>query len=129
MRQAGLAWGTIHYHLRVLATERQLVFKRKFGWIRIYTPDATEELQLMPLMRRSLVTHLVDLVRQTPGIGIQELSTTTQVSRKIVRRHLNDLVGHGVLERSSDYRPRFYVKASTPANEPTKVDFLTQVRE
>jgi predicted transcriptional regulator len=113
-QSVGLAWGTIYYHLRVLQSEKQLVAKRYLGRTRIYTSDATEEIRLMPLMRLSLATDLVERVRQSPGIGIQALSAQLGISRKTIRRHLFQLVDSGMLQKSSHYRPRFYTKQRGP---------------
>jgi hypothetical protein len=35
-----------------------------------------------------------------------------------VRRHLLSLIEAGVLEKTSDYRPRFYLRHDGPADEP-----------
>ncbi len=110
-QRIGLAWGTVHYHLRVLYNERHLIAKRHFGWHRIYTADrASEEMRSMTFMRLPVVNEIVDRVCKHPGVGIQALSGQMGLSRMIVRRHLMRLVEIGILERSEHYRPRFFVR-------------------
>lgn len=117
----GLAWGTVHHHLRVLVRERQLVQRRTLGWSRYFTTDVGGvEFGLMPLLREDLVPALIERVRQNPGIGIQSLSADLGISRKIVRSRLERLVETGLLERSEHYRPRFYIRE---APGPPEADF------
>lgn len=110
-RRLDLGWGTVSYHLRVLERDRQITQRRFLGFNRIYTPAArSPEAALMPLLRESIVPHLLERVHESPGIGIQALSRELSLGRKVVRRHLLALVQNGLVERSSHYRPKFYIR-------------------
>lgn len=105
-----LAWGTVSHHVRVLEREKALVRRRFLGFNRLYTAEArSPEVSLMPLLRDSLVPHILERIQASPGIGIQALSRELALGRKVVRRQLQALVENGLLERTDDYRPRFYL--------------------
>lgn len=109
-RRLNLAWGTVSHHTRVLEREGLLVRRRVFGFNRYYTGETRgPELQLMPLLRESLVPYLLQRVEANPGIGIQALSRELGLGRKVVRRQLESMVEAGLLERSEDYRPKFFL--------------------
>lgn len=109
-RRLNLAWGTVSHHTRVLERDGALARRRILGFNRYYTSDARgPELQLMPLLRESLVPYLLQRVEATPGIGIQKLSRELGLGRKVIRRQLESMVEAGLVERSSDYRPKFFV--------------------
>lgn len=110
-RRLGLGWGTVSHHIRVMERERQVVQRRFLGFNRIYWSQArSPELSLMPLLRDSLVPHLLERIQRSPGIGIQALSKELSLGRKVVRRQLLALVESGLLQRSEHYRPRFYLR-------------------
>jgi predicted transcriptional regulator len=111
-QRLGLGWGTIHYHLRVLAQQRLVVERRQWGWTRIYSAEVAGEIRLMPLLRMNLAQDIMETVRRNPDIGVQAISSRLGVSRKVVRRVLQNLVDAQMLERSSHYRPRFRVKTT-----------------
>jgi predicted transcriptional regulator len=101
----------VSHHIRVLERDRQVVQRRFLGFNRIFSAQArSPELALMPLLRDSLVPHLLERIRQSPGIGIQALSKELSLGRKVVRRQLLALVESGLLQRSEHYRPRFYLR-------------------
>lgn len=109
-KRLGLAWGTVSHHTRVLEREALLQRKRLLGFNRLYGREARGlEASLMPLLRESLVPHLLERVAGSPGIGIQALAKELNLGRKIVRRQLEALVETGLMERSEDYRPKFFL--------------------
>lgn len=114
-RRLNLAWGTVSHHTRVLERERSLVRRRVFGFARLYTMEARgPEFILMPLLRESLIPHLLHIIETQPGIGIQALSREFGLGRKVVRRQLEAMVQAGLLERTDDYRPKFFLLDRAP---------------
>lgn len=109
-RMTGLSWGAVSHHIRTCTragTVRAMKTDRK---VFLYLSTVqTDQMALMRLLRNDLVARMVDEVRGNPGLGINALSRRLDTSRKVIRRHLADLVYAGVLERSDDYRPKFRV--------------------
>jgi DNA-binding transcriptional ArsR family regulator len=109
-RTTGLSWGSVSHHIRRctrLGHVRAIKTDRK---VFLYLPTIhSDQMTMMRLLRNDVVQRLVSEVRGHPGTGINALSRSLDVSRKIIRRHLADLVYAGVMERSADYRPKFRV--------------------
>lgn len=110
-RKMGLALGTISHHIRILEAEQKISRRKIHGWTRLYIPSTPSiEMWLMPLLRENIVHHLLAEIEKRPGLGIQDLSKTLGLSRKIVRRQLGALVGTGAVTRTESYRPKFFVR-------------------
>jgi predicted transcriptional regulator len=129
-----LAWGTIHYHLRLLREEQEIVERSAWGRRRFYTADTpTPEALLLPLLRDGTAPQIISAVHESPGIGIGGLSHRLAMSRKVVRRHLSALVGTGVLEKTPQFRARYFVSpryhARGGAGEDAGLEPLGERRE
>lgn len=109
-RSLGLAWGTVSHHVRILEREQALVRRTVLGFSRLYAAGSRgPEASLLPLLRETIVPRLLQRIGSNPGVGIQALSREMALGRKVVRRKLEAMVELGLLERSPDYRPKFFV--------------------
>ncbi len=109
-RMTDLSWGAVAHHVRHcirLGRVRSIKTDRK---VFLYLANVhADQMALMRLLRNHLVQRLVREVQGQPGTGINALSKRLDASRKVIRRHLSELVFADVMERSSDYRPKFRV--------------------
>ena len=106
--ELGLAWGTVDYHLRVLARQ---------GLVSIW--PAGRETRCFPgglhPRQKALLSALADgcgsrialLLRHFPGRGIGEMSEQLGLSSKVVRRRLLRMVEDGMVQRTGTHRPRY----------------------
>lgn len=109
-RKIGLAWSTISHHIRVLESDGRLMRREIHGWTRMYVSSTpTLEMELMPLLRDNFIPQLLQELERRPGIGIQTLSATFGISRKVIRRQLNALVSAGAVSKTATYRPKYFV--------------------
>lgn len=107
-RSTGLSWGSIYHHITQFRAEGKIRLVQTDRRVFLYLADVpVDQLSTLRLQHDALKGTLLAHVRQEPGIGINALSAAVGLSRKIVRRHLNELVSGGLLDRTPDYRPRF----------------------
>jgi predicted transcriptional regulator len=113
-RDAGLAWGTVQYHLRRLESQG-LVRERRLGrTVCIYAqsvPLGQED--WLSVLHSDIPRRILDTLVRHPWSSIREMSDLTHVSRKTVRRHLAGLLDKGFVTRDDGVRARF--AASAPA--------------
>jgi predicted transcriptional regulator len=108
-RALGLAWGTVAHHVRLLEAEKRIVRQDLGGRKHLFVPGTQpQELALMVLLRQEPANRILDLLQDHPGLGIQDLSRSMSLSRKIVRRFLFSLERMGLVQRAVAYRPTFY---------------------
>ena len=109
-RMTGLSWGAVSHHIRHCTRDGNVRTVQTDRKVFLYLSGVhTDQLTLMRLLRNDLAMRVVSEVKEHPGMGINDLSKRLDISRKVVRRHLADLVYAGVMERSEDYRPKFRV--------------------
>lgn len=109
-RMTGLSWGAISHHVRNCARAGDLRQHRTDRKVYLYAASVhADQMAHMRLLRDETNVRLLMEIHAHPGVGINALSRSMETSRKIIRRHLADLVDVGVLERSQHYRPRFKV--------------------
>lgn len=108
----GLAWGTVDYHLRMLA-RGGLVSAQPAGRATRLFPAlllARQREQLAALAEPP-ASRIAALLRRSPGQGNQALSQRLDLSSKVVRRHLLRLVSEGLVEREGTRRPVYRLRA------------------
>lgn len=112
-RLTGLSWGTVFHHIRSLVRLDQVRVVRTNRRVYIYGRDIhSDQFAALRLLRDETIGKILDQVRSRPGVGINALSRSLNVSRKTIRRHLGDLVDAHIVEKSPDYRPRFQMTPS-----------------
>lgn len=118
-RLSGLSWGSINHHLQVLRRTGGLIVQKQRHRAVIF-PGGTppEQMRFVAMLGRPDRPDLVDYVRQNPGQGVQSMSQHYGVSRKIIRRHLAQLEDVGLIVRSEDYRPKFFLRGDASGLRP-----------
>lgn len=106
--ESGLAWGTVHYHLRVLERARTVVIDAGRREARIF-PDGTPERHRAWLgaLRNPDSPRILGELQDAPGQGVTDLSRRLGLSPKVVRRHLDRMHRRGLVERTDDRRPEY----------------------
>lgn len=107
-RRSGVGWGTLTHHLTVLLRHGRLRGVQHGKFFLLFASDRRPEAELyLAALRDPLRQTILSRLGAGGEMGIQQLSTELNLSRKVVRRHLTLLGGMGLVERTSDYRPRF----------------------
>jgi predicted transcriptional regulator len=110
-RRTALSWGTIVYHLGVLKRTGRIVTERHRNLEMAYEARVSpQERHWIGVLGRSEGPDLVDHLRAKPGDGVQSMSRHYNLSRKVIRRHLARLEEAGIVVRSVDYRPKFFLR-------------------
>lgn len=99
-REAGQPWGTVHYHLSLLA-KGELVHMLETGRERRYflpglEPDRARLLALMSQGRRPEVAHYI---RSHPGTRQIDVCDALDVSRKTFRSAIQPLVAENLVQQ------------------------------
>lgn len=110
-RLSGLSWGSVNHHLRVLRRSGELVVDRRRALANVYPAGTSaDHIRWIGLLGRPDNPDLVGYLRDHPGHGVQSMSQHYNISRKIIRRHLARLEEVGLVTRSEDYRPKFFLR-------------------
>lgn len=112
----GLAWGTVDYHLRLLA-RGGLVSAQPAGRATRFFPAllVAREREQMAALAEAPASRIAALLRRSPGQGNQALSERLDLSSKVVRRHLLRLVREGLVEREGTHRPVYRLRSEADA--------------
>lgn len=109
-RRIGLAWGTVSHHLRTLEAEAAVVRRHLLGRTRLFPAGLAEGAALQHVLASSpLLPALLASVHKDPGVGVQDLARALGVNRHGIRSGLGVLMESGLVARTHDYRPRFFV--------------------
>lgn len=112
----GLAWGTVDYHLKLLARAGRVTLARIGRETRCFPGQlAPQNESLLATLTSGPAARIALALRHMPGQGVGALSEQLGLSSKVVRRHLLRLVDTGVLVRAGFHRPRYQVR---PEAEP-----------
>jgi DNA-binding transcriptional ArsR family regulator len=119
-RHLGVAWGTVSYHVRILAAAGQVTVESVGREASIF-PAGTPEAR-----RKALRALLEDDARLVLGIlgrvregSLLDLAVLAQRSRKVVRRHLRALVAAGLVQERGLGRPRYALRADLAPPRPS----------
>jgi DNA-binding transcriptional ArsR family regulator len=109
----GVAWGTVAYHVHILATAGLVEVEAVGREVNLFPRGLSEgQRRLLKVLREPTALQVVEalgLVRET---GLQDLSAQLGVSRKIVRRHLVQLLEAGLVQDKGTRRARYALVAS-----------------
>jgi predicted transcriptional regulator len=93
--------GTIRYHLFVLSLNHKIVNHKEDGkCLRYFTNSGTytpEERAVLSLLRRESLRRMLGVLTECPGMTSLELSRRMGVSTTVAHRHINELMGRGVI--------------------------------
>lgn len=104
----GLAWSTVDYHVRRLDRERLVIVKKESRELRVFPHGlpSTERAWIIAL-RDDNACRILRTVLERPDLGIASLSQDLDLSKKVIKHHLNNFVDSGLLRREGEFRPRF----------------------
>jgi predicted transcriptional regulator len=107
-RQTGRGWGTIGYHLSVLAKEDRIRLEPHGQMLWAFKPGITEEdRRLIVTLSEQGRNQLLDELSKRDVATIRELSNSLSESQKVVRTHVSHLMAVGAVERTGE-RPHKY---------------------
>lgn len=108
------SWGTIQHHTRTLE-RRGILLSEPLGRSRRFFPAATpqEERRAVALLGKGRVRELVEAIRDQPGAVQRDLTEGLQLTRKVLRAYVDDLVAQGLVEEARDARSRTYHATKT----------------
>lgn len=110
--ESGLAWGTVDYHLRVLARKGLVTTHQAGRETRCFPGDlAPRQTAQMAALADGTGSRIAFVLRHCPGQGVGELSQQLGLSSKVVRLRLLRMVEEGMVERVGTHRPRYSIGA------------------
>lgn len=107
--RVGCSWGTIHHHTQVLERRGRLR-SEAVGRSRRFFLAATAQptRRRMALLRKGRVGELVRAIRDRPGCMQRDLTEGLNLTRKVLRTYVDDLVAQGLVEERQHPRARTY---------------------
>ena len=115
----GVAWGTVAYHVHILATSGLIDVEAVGREVNLFPRGLSEsQRRLLKALREPTALQVVEalgLVRET---GLQDLSAQLGVSRKVVRRHLAQLLQAGLVQDKGTRRARYALVAAPRPHAP-----------
>ena len=107
-KELGLPWGTVAYHVRVLKAEGRVEQRTHKGRAILFVEGhSNADARLGASMHTPGAREVLQNLDPSRGAGIQEISARVHLSRKVVRRILEDFVDSGLLERQPGLRGKF----------------------
>lgn len=110
----GVAWGTVAYHVHILANAGLVDVEAVGREVNLFPRGLSEsQRRLLKALREPAALQVLEALGTVRETGLQELSTQLGVSRKVVRRHLAQLLEAGVIQDKGTRRAR-YALAGAP---------------
>jgi predicted transcriptional regulator len=101
--RSGLAWGTIHYHLKILQREGRIqVLSTPWEALHFVAGLPPVEMAWIAALREKQRQELAERIGQVGGLRAAELARGLGWSRKVIGRHLTALGRAGVLEKRGE---------------------------
>ena len=105
-----LAWGTIHYHLKLLHEHNHVRSFEGSGQLHIFPASVSEENgRWIVAMRDQQVGPILKALADTGEARLGQVADVTGVSRKTVRRHLGNLCDTGVVSRGFGRKAMYWL--------------------
>lgn len=102
-----VGWGTTSHHLYRLEREGFLVIRQHRGRAAIFSSDVPERVRgCLATLRDPETMHLLAHLRGGDR-SIAQLVEETQLSRRVVSRHLGALEEAGLVEKRGQHRPLY----------------------
>ncbi len=106
-RDAGLAWGTISYHLRVLQNEGQVDLFRRGRTVHVVPREFASDLQRNSAVMAPLARDILLAIAHAGARGPAALSRATGATARRVQGQLAYLVQAGLLDSDGSYHVRY----------------------
>ncbi|HJQ93673.1 MAG TPA: winged helix-turn-helix transcriptional regulator [Candidatus Thermoplasmatota archaeon] len=101
--RSGLAWGTIHYHLKILQREGRIqVLATAWEALHFVAGLPPVEMAWITALREAQRQELAERIGQAGGLRASELARRLGWSRKVIGRHLTALGRAGVVEKRGE---------------------------
>lgn len=111
-REMGLSWGTVTYHVAVLARRRQVRIVTLGKEARLFAVDVPERhLRWLAALSEEASVPILVRLSERPGASVADLSASLGFSHKILRRHLTLLTEEGLVAHDGQSRRRYHVDA------------------
>ncbi len=105
----GCSWGTIQHHTRALERRGRLRSEPVGRSRRFFTDTVSPARRRgLALLRRGRVQDLVDAIARAPGRKQRELTEGLNLTRKVLRSYVDDLVAAGLVVETQESRARVY---------------------
>lgn len=106
--ELGLAWGTVSHHLRILRQQGDLQLVREGRKLCLFpSGQDLDDLRWAALLRDEICSSLVRGLEKQPGARLADLADRLGVSRKVVRRHLDNLEEERIIQHRGEYQRRY----------------------
>lgn len=103
-----VGWGTTTHHLYRLEREGQLVLRRHKGRVAIFSSDVPERVrECLATLRDPETANLLTHLGEGCDVSLGDLVEQTQLSRRVVSRHLGALQEVGLVEKRGQHRPQY----------------------
>ncbi|MFA5944450.1 MAG: winged helix-turn-helix domain-containing protein [Candidatus Thermoplasmatota archaeon] len=109
----GIAWGTVSYHVTILADAGLVDVEAEGRETNLFPRGLAEgRRRLLRVLREPMAQQVLGALGLVREGGLHELSAQLGQSRKIVRRHLSQLLAAGLVQDKGTRRPRYALAAS-----------------
>lgn len=103
-----VGWGTTTHHLYRLEREGRLVLRRHKGRVAIFSSEVPERVrECLATLRDPETANLLAHLRDGTDVSLGDLVEQTQMSRRVVSRHLGALQEVGLVEKRGQHRPQY----------------------
>lgn len=109
----GVAWGTVAYHVHILASAGLVDVESVGREVNLFPRGLAEgQRRLLKALRDPAAVQVVEALGAVREASLQGLSTQLGLSRKVVRRHLAQLLAAGLVQDKGTRRARYALVAS-----------------
>lgn len=109
-RELGLGWGTVGHHLRILRSQGRLHSVREGRELRIYPAGVpADDMRLMVMLRDDTALEILQHLNDQPGGRLTDIARALGLSRKVVRRHLDNLEVEELVQPRGEFQRRYHI--------------------
>ncbi len=105
-----MSWGSTTHHLRILHRKGLIRLVSEGREMRIFPPGVPEHhMRWLGALHNATDASILEKLRQTPGAGVNDLSTSLNASRRVISRHLGRLGEDGLVQGEGQRGRRFHL--------------------
>lgn len=114
-KAVGLGWGTIVYNVDILVSRGRVQTFRDRGHVRLFDAGLPpEDVPYFCALRSKHSDRVIARMRDEGRVQAYEVADDLGVSRKVIRRTLENMQRHGLLERAGRARKHYsFTEAAT----------------
>jgi len=107
-RMTGRGWGTISHHVYTLAKANLVATEVHGRQLWVFLPEVRRgQRDWLVVTGTPQRRRLLEVLRRRPPATINALSDEMEVSRKVIRTHLQNLQRYGAVEATDEYPPKY----------------------